>query len=132
MHKIKAQQLAYEITKIAKSRPDYRYTDEYEESLYFDPETKEPMCIVGLALSNFGFDLDDIVMQGTGLEPKQNEFGYCCGQVLDDAYDNWSVVKWIGDVQESQDLGGTWQTAIIDADNKMKGLTNIEEDSRLH
>ncbi|AMS01879.1 hypothetical protein SEA_SASSAY_75 [Mycobacterium phage Sassay] len=99
-------QLAEEVKRLAAEYPDKR-----ADCIYF--RDGQPCCIIGHALAKFGYTEEDAWAGGwnVGVDVSDLAFAYGVIQAIGGG-EEWDVMRTLGEVQDAQDSGKTWATAV--------------------
>lgn len=121
-----ATQVIEEVRRLAEEQPDFVYSKQEgananEDCSYFGcfiGNTTGQACIVGQALAKLSVDMSDLKRE----EDKGFGMGIAealVGGVVDIPYTEREA-KWLGDVQNHQDLGESWAQAVVLADKALR------------
>lgn len=103
-----------QVYQLAREQPDFVYMDGRDFTGCFYTKAlggKEgPGCIVGQALAREGVDMSEY------------DHGSAAGisiilGAFDDGEDEEGLIKWLGDIQRTQDTGFSWRQAVEGADD---------------
>lgn len=107
--KITVQQLVDSTIRIAEENPNYVYkSPDGGGCVYFDPETKQPSCLIGHALADNGITFDDL--GELGIRNAIDSVDNVCWRI--EPFPETKFVNFLERVQINQDCGIPWGEAV--------------------
>jgi len=114
------------VRKIAAKNPDHVYRDHNRSCIYFYTDNDEGACIIGKAAEELGMTRNDFLGEKNHIPVMSSlhifsdyEFG------IKPSKEFWHNVRWLGYVQNSQDMGESWGFAVEDADSAERLPVNV-------